>query len=349
MAGKGSAERGDGRAISPVPGGVDARLAVCGVHGLFRMCRRGAWCTVAILVPVLAFVGPVNAHGTVVEPQAGSAHPSAPSFLDRVVHGVRPGVTLDGRPMGLKTEREVQEILRAMAQQGDRGPVDAGLDHATGAVTSEHAGIRLDRAATEKALFAARPYTAVRSVWVPVPARWRYEDIARLTETIGTYTTWIDGTMERRQNIILSSRRVNNTLVYPGQIFSFVATVGTISRAQGYRNAPTIQDGEMRPGLGGGICQVSSTLYNAVRRAGLRIVERHHHALPVHYVPRGMDATVVVPVDPPIPGVPTLDFRFQNTRPSPVVLHEVVNGWKVTAWVQSTGPRTLAALPQHRV
>lgn len=271
-----------------------------------------------------------------------------PSLAERVMHGVRPGVTLDGRPVALRTAPEIRATLRAWARTRNRPAVNATVNHETGTLVPDRDGIRLDVQATERALFAARPYTTVRTVWVPVRARFRSEDIARLTETIGTYTTWIDGTLERRQNIILSSRRINNTLLYPGQVFSFVATVGSLSRKKGYRSAPTIQDGEMRPGLGGGLCQVSSTLYNAVRRARLGIVERHHHALPVHYVPPGLDATVVVPLDPPIPGVPVLDFRFRNTRTDPVIVHEAVNGWKVTAWIQSTGPDTLATRARHR-
>ena len=279
--------------------------------------------------------------------QQGAGEPS--SLLKRLLYGVRPGVTLDGKPVGLKTAHEVHALLVARARKGDRLAVNATVDHATGRILPERDGIRLDVAATEDAVRRARPYAAVRSRWVPVRARWRYEDIARLTETIGSYTTWIDGTTDRRWNIVLSSRRIDRTVLYPGDSFSFVATVGTLSRRLGYRLAPTIQDGEMRPGLGGGLCQVSSTLYNAARRAGLRILERHHHALPVHYVPRGMDATVVVPVDPPIPGMPILDLRFQNTRPTPVILHEVVNGWKLTAWVEATGARTLSTRPQSRV
>lgn len=285
-------------------------------------------------------------HPLAASPRSQETHP--PSLFHRVARGVRPGVTLDGTPVGLRTAQEIHALLVARAQAGDRRAVNATIDHATGGVVRERDGIRLDVAATERALLRARPYHPVTTIWHKVPARYRYEDIARLTETIGTYTTWIDGTMDRRQNIVLSSQRVNNTVLYPGQTFSFVGTVGAISRKRGYRSAPTIQDGEMRPGLGGGLCQVSSTLYNAARRAGLRITERHHHALAVHYVPPGMDATVVVPLDPPIPGVPILDFRFQNRRSTPVVVHEVVNGWKLVAWIQSTGPRTLSTRPHVR-
>jgi vancomycin resistance protein YoaR len=285
----------------------------------------GPWSWAAAAVLLWSFAVPAH---------ASSPSRAAPSLPARLFRGVRPGVTLDGHPVGLRTREEVRALLDAWARAGNRPPVNATLDRVTGAVVPERDGRRLDVRATEERVFRARPYERVHSVWRVWRARWRAQDMARLTETLGTYTTWIDGTEARRHNIVLASRRINHTVVYPGEVFSFVATVGPISRRLGYRAAPTIQDGEMRPGLGGGICQVSTTLYNAARRAGLKIVERHHHALPVHYVPKGMDATVVVPLDPPIPGVPVLDLRFQNPYPTPVVLHEVVNGWKVTAWVQ---------------
>ena len=261
-------------------------------------------------------------------------------WLHRVLHGVRPGVRLDGAPVGGRTEAELRAMLRAVARKGDRAPVDATLDAKTGTVVADKEGIRLDIDATVREAMGARPYASVRSVWRPVRARWRYGDIVRLTDTVGTYTTWISGSLERRRNIVLAAGRIDNRVIYPGQVFSFVDTVGTISLKKGFKMAPTIQDGEMRPGLGGGICQVSSTLYNAAKRAGMRMVERHHHALPVHYVPVGADATVVLPTDPPMPGVPILDFRFRNDLGHPVALQAVVHGWKLTIWMQGPGPDT---------
>lgn len=293
---------------------------------------------------VIAGPGPGAVAATHAAPAAQPGQRGTP-WLHRLIHGARFGVRLDGRPVGGRTETELRSLLVDIARRGDRPARDATLDHATGTVVSDRAGIRLDAPATLRATLAARPYGHVRTIWRPVQPRWRYEDIARLTNTIGTYTTWISGSVERRRNIVLSSRAIDNRVVYPGQVFSFVGTVGRISKKLGYKAAPTIQDGEMRPGLGGGICQVSSTLYNAVRRAGLAIVERHHHALAVHYVPAGRDATVVMPSDPPSPGVPILDLRFRNALDHPVALQAVVHGWKLTVWVQGPGPVTPSTRP----
>lgn len=89
----------------------------------------------------------------------------------------------------------------------------------------------------------------------------------------------------------------------PGEEFSFNQTVGPRTVEKGYQMAMIIEGDQFVPGLGGGVCQVSSTLYNAVRKANLRVIERAHHSLSVTYVPPGQDATVAYPV---------LDFKFKN-------------------------------------
>lgn len=224
-------------------------------------------------------------------------------------------------------------LLADIARQGDRPPVDARLDRSDGRVLSERDGVRLDVAATRRALFAAPPFARVHARWRRVPARWRRADLEHLTAPLGAYSTWIEGSPERRSNIVLASRLIRYRVVYPGQVFSFVAAVGPGTRAQGYLPAPTIQDGRMVPGLGGGVCQLSSTLYNAVRAAGLEVVERHHHGLAVHYVPPGRDATVVLPGEHPPAWLPRLDFRFRNGLAHPVYLWAAVRGWRLTVRV----------------
>lgn len=301
--------------------------------------RPAAFAAVVIALTAAAPAAGV-AYAATVPPHAHAKMGTHVPWLHRIAHGVRPGVRLDGAGVGGRTEAELRAMLQAMAQERDRAPVDATIDHATGEVVADKAGIRLDIRATVRETLGARPYAEVHTVWQPVPARFRYQDIARLTDSVGTYTTWISGSLERRRNIILAAQKIDNRVIYPGQVFSFIDTVGTISLKRGFQMAPTIQDGEMRPGLGGGICQVSSTLYNAARRSGMRMVERHHHALPVHYVPVGADATVVMPTDPPIEGVPILDFRFRNALKHPVALQAVVHGWKLTIWMQGPGPDT---------
>ncbi|MFP3440966.1 VanW family protein, partial [Pantoea sp. SIMBA_133] len=98
--------------------------------------------------------------------------------------------------------------------------------------------------------------------------------------------------LERTSNIELAAEAINNTVVFPGETFSFNQTVGKRTKERGYLPAPIIVKGELSEGIGGGICQVSSTLFNAVDQAGVQIIERYSHSRSVPYVKPGRDATV---------------------------------------------------------
>lgn len=113
------------------------------------------------------------------------------------------------------------------------------------------------------------------------------------------------GIPNRAHNIRLGAAAINGYLLAPGEIFSFSEVVGRATREKGYLEAPIIVGEELVPGLGGGLCQVSSTLYNAALMANLAIVERYNHTLTVSYLPPGRDATV---------SIGHLDLKFQNNR-----------------------------------
>ncbi|MEW6192074.1 MAG: VanW family protein [Bacillota bacterium] len=125
----------------------------------------------------------------------------------------------------------------------------------------------------------------------------------------------------RVYNISVAAGALNGLLVKPGAVVSFNKIVGPRSSEAGYKTAPTILNNEFVDALGGGVCQVSTTLYNAVLLAGLEVVERHNHSLPVDYVPPGRDATVVY-------GGP--DFRFRNNTTKYLYLRTLVQNNRLT-------------------
>lgn len=139
------------------------------------------------------------------------------------------------------------------------------------------------------------------------------EILAPLREkAIGYYVTYYNSrNQSRSHNIQLAAKAIDNTVVFPGETFSFNETVGIRTQEKGYLQAPVIVRGELSEGIGGGICQVSSTLFNAIDRAGLQIVHRYSHSRHVPYVPSGRDATVSW-------GGP--DFAFRNLYNQPVLL-----------------------------
>ena len=122
---------------------------------------------------------------------------------------------------------------------------------------------------------------------------------------LATYTTDLGNSSEGRlTNIQITCRKLDGIIVEPGETFSFNDSTGPSLAEEGYQNAPVIVDGETIQDLGGGNCQVSSTLYNAVLAvSGLEVIERHEHGKDVSYVPDGMDAAV---------SYGGYDFSFKN-------------------------------------
>ena len=125
-------------------------------------------------------------------------------------------------------------------------------------------------------------------------------------DVLGTYTTLYDASNENRDNNVnLASKKINGTIIYPGETFSYNQIVGKRTIEAGYKEAGAYAGGKVVQEIGGGICQVSSTLYNAVLYANLEVVERYNHYFETSYVDPGRDATV---------SWGSLDFQFKNNR-----------------------------------
>lgn len=140
------------------------------------------------------------------------------------------------------------------------------------------------------------------------------DDIKRwgLDQVLGIFTTKYEvNHQDRVNNLLLASSAINNVIVYPGQTFSFNTWVGPRVTEAGYKEAPVVYSGKLIPGIGGGVCQVSSTLYNAVLLSNLKIIQRLNHSLPISYVPLARDATVVYD------GV---DLIIENTSEFPILI-----------------------------
>ena len=124
-----------------------------------------------------------------------------------------------------------------------------------------------------------------------------------ITGAVGTYETFYGGDPNRIHNVQLVAHLVDNKLIAPGTTFSFNGTTGERSAAKGFLEAPVIVNGELQTGLGGGVCQVSTTVFNAAYEAGLPITARTNHALYISHYPLGRDATV---------NYPDIDLKFVN-------------------------------------
>jgi vancomycin resistance protein YoaR len=144
----------------------------------------------------------------------------------------------------------------------------------------------------------------------------------KITGVLASYTTSFDPEKnDRVANVKIASAALDNFTLAPGGTFSFNQVVGPRTAVAGYKEALVIQDSAFVPGLGGGVCQVSSTLYNAVLRANLPVLERHQHSLPVGYVPFGTDATVAYGL---------IDFKFKNNTEGHLMIRTSLSGKNLT-------------------
>ncbi len=144
-------------------------------------------------------------------------------------------------------------------------------------------------------------------------------------DTLASYSSsFATSTANRAQNVSLSASRVNGYILMPGDVFSYDSAIGRRTAANGYREAGVYVGNKQETGIGGGICQTSSTLYAAALYANLEIVSRTSHSLPVSYIPAGMDATIAEGY---------IDLKIRNNTEYPVKLVAAVNGRSLTCSV----------------
>ena len=208
---------------------------------------------------------------------------------------------------------QAERFFGRLSRRIDRRPRNADFAvTATGArVVPSEPGRILDVEAAKRAFLAAalspNDRVASLSVTTKAPARTTAEARAMgITGLVGGYETIYGGEPNRIHNVQLVARLIDRTLIAPGAIFSFNRTTGERTAERGFREAPVIINGELQTGLGGGVCQVSTTVFNAAYEAGLKITERTNHALYIDHYPLARDATV---------NYPDLDLRFVNDTP----------------------------------
>ncbi|EKN65308.1 hypothetical protein BABA_20971 [Neobacillus bataviensis LMG 21833] len=211
--------------------------------------------------------------------------------------------------------KKYNQFLDQLDKQFSTAPTDASLD-STGNILSEQVGYRIHRQAFTEQFYAyffsqrqGKFEIPMLSVYPKVDSE-LLEDIR--SKRIGRYVTSFNSQNKKRTtNIKLAAKAINNYVVFPGETFSFNKVVGKRTATKGYLKAKVIVRGEFSEDIGGGICQVSSTLFNAVDNAGLKIVQRFSHSRKVPYIPPGRDATVSW-YGP--------DFEFKNMYTQPVLI-----------------------------
>lgn len=266
----------------------------------------------------------------------------------------RPGPALDaGRPslgetgVALRVEGPEPEALERLARRLDElageAPTEPRLqvdDQGRAAIVPGRPGRRVDRAGLARQLRAALLEGGGRPVEVP------WEEVApSLTEAelqpltaprpLGGYVTRYDPLQqERAVNIAIAAQTLDGLVLRPGATFSFNEVVGPRVRERGYREAPVLVNGRFTLDVGGGVCQTSTTLYNAALLSGLLARVRAPHSRPVWYVPLARDAAVAWGL---------IDLKLQNPHPYPIAVSARADGDRLT--VRVWAPSDAVTLP----
>ena len=224
----------------------------------------------------------------------------------------------------------VRRIIDGIAASVNRDPVNASVatfDPSSKQFTfnSDESGVYIDAEQIYQQVTALLDSGAYyETVWVEPQILLAQVTKAELMNSFGrisAFTTETTSNANRNTNIRLAAEAISHTTLLPGETFSFNQATGQRTAEKGYKPAAAIAGGETFDEIGGGVCQTSTTLFNAVARANLKIVTRDPHAWPSNYVDKGEDATV---------NWPNLDFRFQNDTEWPIFIVANYANRKVT-------------------
>lgn len=225
-----------------------------------------------------------------------------------------------------KLSRRVSELTREITEEPRDAAFKINSDDTVTIIPGKNgAAVDIDR--LERDIFSVlaegkKPEVDLYLVPVPPARSTALVESMGINGLLASYTTsYNPSKTSRTYNISVAARAFNELLVLPGHVVSFNKVVGPRSSEAGYKNAPVIINNELVDGLGGGVCQVSTTLYNCILLANLEVIERTNHSLPVSYVPIGRDATVVYDA---------IDLKFRNNTDSYLYIRSFINNGRLT-------------------
>ena len=259
---------------------------------------------------------------------------SAQKLLNLISKAVEENTLSQTISLSIETVEPAPINIDKFIEEYNREPKDAAVSEKGEEITiiPEIVGVELNEAEARKILEENKNSSDKYSV----PAKITYPEITSaqleaeyLDTIIGTYSTdYSTSSTNRKTNIHLASSKINGITLNPGEVFSFNNVVGPRTQSTGYKIAHVYSGGKVIDGIGGGICQVSSTLYNAAVLADMEIAYRTNHSMPVSYVPLGRDATV---------SYGSIDFKIKNNKESPVKFEIICSGSTLTINVYGRG------------
>lgn len=225
----------------------------------------------------------------------------------------------------------INEILTEQCSQYDRQVINATLERENGVFTviEGQTGYHLDVELSIDTVYGymtqewdLQPCTIALDVTVVQP-QGTAEELAMVTDLLGSYTTSFSSSgADRSANVSNGCKLIDGTTLYPGEEFSTYEKVSPFTQKNGYYMAGSYLNGKVVDSLGGGICQVSTTLYNAVLGAELEVTERHNHSMIVTYVEPSADAAIAESSGK--------DFKFVNNLDIPIYIEGIIQGKTIT-------------------
>lgn len=220
-------------------------------------------------------------------------------------------------------DEAMQAALDQVAEEFDRHAEDSTVSRSNGkfVITEEKAGRVMDREKTQAnvaAVLETKVSGTAQIVAEVEEPKITAEDNSHVTDLIGSFkTTYTMSDKNRNTNLAVGCNYINGTVVTPGEVFSANVELGPQTYAGGYRDAAVYNNGKVESGIAGGVCQVTTTLYNAAIMAELEIVERYPHSMTVGYVPLGRDAAVAGNYK---------DLKFRNNTEYPILIEAYASG-----------------------
>lgn len=224
------------------------------------------------------------------------------------------------------SESRLREYISSIKKQVDRNAKDASVTYQNGNIMfdKEIIGRFMDVDKNVNLLenkLLRRDFSSTGLEVQKVYPKVLYEGISHIQEVVSSFSTGFNSAnVNRSHNIKLACERINNKILLPGEVFSMDASLGTRTKVNGYKDAPVIVKGRLIEGVGGGVCQVTTTLYVAVLKAKLDVVERVKHSMPLGYVELGQDATI---------SEGYIDFKFKNSNDRACLISASVVGSRI--------------------
>lgn len=226
-------------------------------------------------------------------------------------------------------QNKLKEIIEVEAGKYNIAPTNAGVKRENGgfSYTDAKAGSKIDIETTfqlidEKIKAWDQNNIQVAAVMVEDTPKYTKADVMKTKDLLGTYTTEYTSSAEgRAANLANGARLINNTVLYPGDTFSAYVYLSPFTEANGYYAANAYSQGKVIDSIGGGACQVTTTLYNALLFAELEVVERQAHSMTISYVDLSRDAAIAGTYK---------DLKFRNNTDYPILIEATTQGKKIT-------------------